>query len=265
MAKIEDVFFVEDSSFKKMMNIINEYKNNPPLSIATEKHHIIPKCFFKLKKIPIDNSENNLVELPLWEHILVHYYSINCIIPELKNAMINSTYRLINIPGKITKEMLIKNQKLILSTKNLQISKNGKKIYCYENKKTYLSIRECARELGLKDSIIAKVCKGVYVQTKGYHFCFEENKKNYIPKKRTNSLRGKATGKGRKVYCLENKKTYLSARDVCYQFGWDVKKYNSSIYQCCKGKMKQCKGYHFVWEDEYASWKTATTARIKRV
>ena len=44
----------------------------------TNRHHIIPRCYFKFKKLEIDNSENNLVNLLYKDHILAHYYLCLC-------------------------------------------------------------------------------------------------------------------------------------------------------------------------------------------
>lgn len=54
---------------------------------------------------------------------------------------------------------------------NTKKAKN-KKIYCLENNKVYLSQTEAAKELGLNQGNISKVCRGVLKQTGGYHFSF---------------------------------------------------------------------------------------------
>lgn len=54
-----------------MMNIINMARIRN-VEGKFERHHIIPRCFFKLNKLPVDNSENNLVNLTIDEHIKVH-------------------------------------------------------------------------------------------------------------------------------------------------------------------------------------------------
>lgn len=47
-----------------------------------------------------------------------------------------------------------------------------KKIYCLENDKIYESQTQAARELGLDQGNISKVCRGIHKQTGGYHFEF---------------------------------------------------------------------------------------------
>lgn len=56
--------------FVMMMNIINKARLNPPAN--GHKHHIIPRCWFKMNNLPVDNSDNNLVLLSVEDHIKVH-------------------------------------------------------------------------------------------------------------------------------------------------------------------------------------------------
>lgn len=63
--------FKYNQYFVAMMNIINlaRIKN---IDGKFEKHHIIPRCFYKINKLDIDNSANNLVNLTVEEHRKVH-------------------------------------------------------------------------------------------------------------------------------------------------------------------------------------------------
>ena len=78
--------FVYNQHFVAMMNIINSSRLNPPES--GHKHHIIPRCWFKMNNLPIDNSEANLVLLSYEDHVKVHKLSMLCAAtPELKSKM----------------------------------------------------------------------------------------------------------------------------------------------------------------------------------
>lgn len=68
--------FEYNQHFVAMMNVINAARLNPPES--GHKHHIVPKCWFKLKGIPIDNSINNLVLLTYEDHVKVHKLALLC-------------------------------------------------------------------------------------------------------------------------------------------------------------------------------------------
>lgn len=54
-----------------MMNIINLARIRNVYG-NFERHHIIPRCFFKVNNLPVDNSDANLVNLTLEEHRKIH-------------------------------------------------------------------------------------------------------------------------------------------------------------------------------------------------
>lgn len=62
--------------FVAMMNVINSARLNPPKE--GHKHHIVPKCWFKMNNLPIDNSKDNLVLLSYEDHIKVHKLAFLC-------------------------------------------------------------------------------------------------------------------------------------------------------------------------------------------
>lgn len=93
MANILEVFDY-NQHFVAMMNIINAARLNPPES--GHKHHIVPKCWFKLHNLPIDNSNDNLVLLSVEDHIKVHRLSVLCAAtPRLKGRMALAVHRLL--------------------------------------------------------------------------------------------------------------------------------------------------------------------------
>lgn len=68
--------FEYNQHFVEMMNIINRSRLNHPKE--GHKHHIIPRCWFKMNNIPIDNSKDNLVLLSYEDHIKVHKLAFLC-------------------------------------------------------------------------------------------------------------------------------------------------------------------------------------------
>lgn len=44
----------------------------------TQKHHIVPKCYYKSLNLPVNNEKNNVVNLLFKDHILAHYYLVLC-------------------------------------------------------------------------------------------------------------------------------------------------------------------------------------------
>lgn len=68
--------FEYNQHFVAMMNVINAARLNPPES--GHKHHIIPRCWFKMKNLPTDNSVDNLVLLTYEDHCKVHKLALLC-------------------------------------------------------------------------------------------------------------------------------------------------------------------------------------------
>ena len=73
---VSSVFDTDEESFRKMMNII--HNPNPFNKEYTEKHHIIPRFVFRDNGLEVDNSADNMVELSLKNHFIVHYYASKC-------------------------------------------------------------------------------------------------------------------------------------------------------------------------------------------
>lgn len=83
---IEQVFEY-NQHFVAMMNVINAARLNPPES--GDKHHIIPRCWFTMNNLPIDNSDENLVLLTKEQHGKVHKLMSLCAKDEqLKRNMV---------------------------------------------------------------------------------------------------------------------------------------------------------------------------------
>lgn len=88
---------VKETLLSKEGFILNEYLDlycflierntrTPQRNRITNKHHIIPKAWFKLNNKEIDNSISNLVNLVYRDHVLAHYYLCLCTSNELQYA-----------------------------------------------------------------------------------------------------------------------------------------------------------------------------------
>lgn len=88
-----DNVFEYNQHFVAMMNIINSSRLNPPKE--GHKHHIIPKCWYKMNNLPIDNSEDNLVLLTEEDHQKVHRLCVLCVKDkDMKSKMGFAVHRL---------------------------------------------------------------------------------------------------------------------------------------------------------------------------
>lgn len=77
--------FEYNQHFVAMMNIINSARLRN--SKVGHKHHIIPRCWFKMMKLPVDNSKSNLVMLTPEEHAKVHVLAYLCSNGQIKRSL----------------------------------------------------------------------------------------------------------------------------------------------------------------------------------
>ena len=66
----------------------------------------------------------------------------------------------------------VNNLQWMSRNENNRKKRNVRKIYCFENEKIYESQTQAAKELGLNQGNISRVCQGIFKQTGGYHFKF---------------------------------------------------------------------------------------------
>lgn len=71
-------YFIDNEYLKQYSLLIERNVRTSQRSRMTHKHHIIPKSWFKLTGSEINNCLNNLVNLPVREHVLAHYYLCLC-------------------------------------------------------------------------------------------------------------------------------------------------------------------------------------------
>lgn len=64
----------------------------------------------------------------------------------------------------------INNLQWMSRNENSGKKRSVRKVYCFENEKIYESQAQAAKELGLDQGNISRVCRGIFKQTGGYHF-----------------------------------------------------------------------------------------------
>jgi len=69
--------FIDNEYLDKYIQLINNHSKSY-IKFKTQKHHIIPRAYFKHNNYKLDNSKNNLVCLTYKDHILAHYYLYKC-------------------------------------------------------------------------------------------------------------------------------------------------------------------------------------------
>ena len=87
--------FIPNEYLNEYLNLLESNKTvHEPFH--TEKHHIIPRSYFKLHNLEIDNSSDNLIDLTYGDHILAHYYLSKCTEGELQYKMLSALEMLTN-------------------------------------------------------------------------------------------------------------------------------------------------------------------------
>lgn len=70
---------VHDNEYLDKYVEIMETKSSPTKQIGIHnRHHIIPRFYYRTNRIPIDNSSGNIANLVFKDHILAHYYLALC-------------------------------------------------------------------------------------------------------------------------------------------------------------------------------------------
>ena len=70
---------VHDNEYLDKYVEIMETKSAPTKEIGVHnRHHIIPRFYFRINNIPIDSSTENIANLVFKDHILAHYYLALC-------------------------------------------------------------------------------------------------------------------------------------------------------------------------------------------
>lgn len=95
---LNECFDTTSEAFSKMMSIIS--LSQPDEDVFVHVHHIVPRSFFTKKKIPIDNSQWNLVRLTPYEHCLVHYYAWKAASSLMKRSMASAWHWMVNASEK---------------------------------------------------------------------------------------------------------------------------------------------------------------------
>lgn len=156
LEKLLDECFIKNEYFYEMLNIFKEKQKEP-----LEKHHIIPRSWFKKNGFTVVDKDN-LVSLSALNHFKVHELILKCCKPIIKNEM-NNAFLYMSSLNNVQEEEYQKSKEAF-------IEKYGKKVKCLETGEIFSSIHECCRKEGLDKSSLNKVLKGKRKSLKGKHY-----------------------------------------------------------------------------------------------
>lgn len=272
--------FINNAQLDSYISIIIKQTNN---SKYTEKHHIIPRSYFKINKQKIDNSSDNIVRLSYLDHILAHYYLSFCTTGKLKQANISAFIMLVETGISILTEdeiQAIKHIKEYAAIKEQvklirqqQCSKVGKLEKTKAHRQALSKARDLHSTTAGKKSIYNKELNKV-------KFVTEEDIQNYINNGwvvggkplskeakekigRSNSiaLKGKAHQPHEnnqlwsgltynRVMCVETGQIFDNIKLAEKWLESTVGITGSQIKNCCAGQREMTGGYHWKYIKE---------------
>lgn len=238
MEELLEECYIKNEYFYKMLDLFKEEQNG-----TLEKHHIIPRSYFKHKGIKVVD-ENNLVSLTKENHILAHYYIYRCCKDFLKESM-----------GYALKFMTSKNG---FSSPEIQYRK--RKVVCLDTAKVYNSIAEAKQETKAN---VLRCCQHKQISSKGLHFEYAE-KDSYTLEETLPLIRKQSTApytrEPKKIICLETGEIFESIRDACKKLNADRK----NLQLVLKGFLKTYKKKHFEIFDPKIDYNEAYLAKYNK-
>lgn len=241
--EIEDAFYTKNPNFKKMMKIITSFQNTPALCFENvERHHIVPRSFFRNTGKQINSTKENLVVLPFADHALVHYYAAQCAKPVIKDSMLRAMNMFFKVPN-IDESFALKNKDKLDKGKQM-CSKNmwfeWAKENDQENYKRYLEhqkekkIRTLKKKFNLSFSVhyprSARTCIATL--------------------KRISKQLGKTRKEYKKVICVTTGEIFESTGAAGRKMGLS----GNQISTLCQhsGRHRTVKGFVFEYLENYA-------------
>lgn len=202
-------YFIDNEYLNKYCELIELNKNTKKERPKTQSHHIIPVSYFKISKLPIDNSKENKVNLLYKNHILAHYYLCLCTNGKFKYCMENGFMHLtyckweyknfnpktdLDNFQRIYEDYILnkKQYKMSGKTKEALIIANSIPVQNLETGKIYKNSIEAVKEFGFSASNINisvnYTAKRINRKAYGYHWISLKDREPYTKEERKEIL-----------------------------------------------------------------------------
>jgi hypothetical protein len=76
---IDSGMFEVNKYLDKYVELMIKNIDQPAEKDLTQKHHILPRHYYQHRNISVDNSKENLINLPIYDHIRAHYFLYMCV------------------------------------------------------------------------------------------------------------------------------------------------------------------------------------------
>ena len=104
---------IDNHSYREILDIFKNSRINPHKKYKRHIHHIIPKCWYKMNNIPIDNSSSNLIGLSIQNHYKVHQLMCDCVIDSKLRKKMKAAVEILKENLVLIYQMKIKVEKVV--------------------------------------------------------------------------------------------------------------------------------------------------------
>lgn len=282
---IQTKCFNDNEYLDKYIELIISNEKTAKEKFKTQQHHIIPKRYYRVNKIRINNAKSNLVNLTYNSHVMAHYYLCKCsadkdteisnIIPiniiaknahqmneiDLKNLLVDYD----ELQEKMCRWQSENRKGKKLSQETLtKISISLKGHYVSEEHKKYLRTAHVGKKLSMETK------QKLSLANKGKHYSRKtEFKKGYIPwNKGTKGLHNSPNTeftrertinennpRAYQVYQYDKNGNFIAKYKTAKEASLFTGVNRSAICSCRCGKVKTAGGYLWKADAEQCPYK----------
>lgn len=230
--------FVDNEYLDLYCSLIENNRRTKKEKFKTQQHHIIPRCYFKFKDEPCDNSKANLVNLSYTDHIIAHYYLSLCSIGRFHIGMVNTICMMLG-QDTIPEDLTLIDLSLYLRLYEeflMDVSRvHSGKIVSQESR-AKMSKAKLGNEPWIKGKHHSEVTKAKLAlsssgNTNALGYRHNEERKRKMSENCTRC---------RPVRCVETTQVFRSASEVFKQLNI------RHVTECCRNSNLTAGGYH--WE-----------------
>ena len=185
--------FIDNEAFSNYCQLIASNQSTKAIKGKTQKHHILPRAWFKLQGSPVDNSKTNLVNLLVVDHIKAHLYLLKATaVEDLRDASAAAVRYMCDIfkldeleeHAADLEEVYFRvsdhKSKQLSERRAKGLNERRRSVVCVETGIEYPTIKAAQEAMGL---FIKQHLKGLAENAGGYHFKYVEGETpQYVPK-----------------------------------------------------------------------------------
>jgi hypothetical protein len=185
--------FLDNEAFSNYCQLIVSNRDTKSVKGKTQKHHILPRAWFKLHNKPIDNSKDNLVNLLVVDHVKAHLYLLKATSSEdLRNASAAAVRYMCDIfkfdeldahtaeLEEVHLRVSIAKAKKLAKQRASGLNERRRAVVCIETGQEFKTIKDAQDTMRLW---IKQHLKGLAENAGGYHFKYIEGETpEYKPK-----------------------------------------------------------------------------------